>query len=212
MQDKYKTLEELRATLQENASYRIICHDHQSWLTVISPHGGLIEGGSSALAHAIAGRNYNLFDFQGLQRENAQELHVSSTRFREARLNALLSRSVSAISFHVMGPQNEPIVWLGGLNLTLKEMVLKALRSAGFSVNPDSPLYRGESRKNVVNLAERFGVQLELSDELITELFAGPAFRGDFPVETTKRFKLFTQAISAALHQYETAKYGQIPA
>lgn len=204
MQDKYKTLEELRAALQYNASYRILHRDRKDWLTVLAPHGGLIEGGSSALAHAVAAQRHNLFDFQGLQTSNPQELHVSSTRFREPHLSAMLTRSEAAISFHVMGPQREPIVWLGGLNLQFKELVLKALLGAGFTVNPDSPMYRGESKNNVVNLAKRFGVQLELSDELISELFPALPFTGDLPVRTTPRYHSFVAAIKTALIQYET--------
>lgn len=205
MQDKYPTLPELKAALQEHVSYRCFYFDRKSWATIIAPHGGLIEAGTSALVASVAAGDYNLFDFQGLQVNNAQELHVSSTRFREPRLNRLLDRSQVALSIHKMGPQGEPVIWLGGLNRELKEIVLRNLRESGFAVNPDSPLYRGESKNNIVNLASLRGVQLELSDELMEQLFEGEAFVIDgHPVPTAMNLAL-VKALRVSLLEFEQA-------
>jgi phage replication-related protein YjqB (UPF0714/DUF867 family) len=173
--DKYASLAALQEHEGKNA-YRIRSLDRKSPVTIISPHGGFIEPGTSAIANAVAGRKHNLFDFQGLRRENAEELHVTATHFREPRLTALLSASSTAVSIHDMGKQDCATIWLGGLNYNLKQITLEQLRRYRFNVNPDSPLYRGESPHNVVNLAANHGVQLELSRELISDLFDGEPF------------------------------------
>lgn len=202
MADKYASLAALEAALVENQDYRIRVADRNSWATIISPHGGYIESGSSALAESIATGRHNLFDFQGLKKEKASELHVTSTRFRHEMLDRLLARSCVAVSLHCMGIAAEPVIWLGGRNLSLKEKVLQNLRQANFLVNPDSPRYRGESRKNIVNLSCSQGVQLELSLELMQELFQGAAFRPGGRLQKTEQFHLLSRAVCTALDAY----------
>lgn len=201
--DVYPHLQALKDKLVEDRDYRIRCRDRGSVLTVVSPHGGFIEEGTSALARAIAGPNLNLFDFQGLRLERPAELHVTSTRFREPRLTKLLSASRAALSVHGMGNEDDMTLWLGGLNLSLKKRVERELEAAGFLVNSDSPRHRGESKSNFVNLVERKGVQLELPDNLIASMFVGERkFRvsGRCP-KTTPRFDDFVKAIRRAVHE-----------
>ena len=205
MTDKYSSLAELKSRLKEGVDFRIRVFDRQSSLTIISPHGGYIEAGTSYLADTIADGKYNLFDFQGLQVNEAAELHVTSTRFRDEQLSKLLERSDIALSIHSMGPKEEAIVWLGGRNLRLKGLVLDNLRMRGFAVNPDSPRYRGESRANITNLARLEGVQLELSDELVAQLFSGTGFSNtDSAPKTTELFDTFVRAIKLSLEQFGT--------
>ena len=202
MRDKYSSLAALKADLRENQDFQIRLLDRWSWATILSPHGGYIEAGSSALARATAGGNYNYFDFQGLRSTDAMDLHVTSTRFRDPMLSELMKRSCSAVSFHCMGKAGESVIWLGGLNKDLKAIVLANLRKRGFSVNPDSPLYRGESVNNVVNLVCHKGVQLELSEELMKELFEGAAFIPGKVSTTTPRFDALVSAVRLSLRQY----------
>lgn len=202
MRDKYSSLAALKADLREKRDYQVRLLDRRSWATIMAPHGGYIEAGTSALARASAGSNYNYFDFQGLRNTNAMDLHVTSTKFRDPLLAGLLKHSCTAVSFHCMGKAGERVIWLGGLNAELKAIVLQNLRAAGFSVNPDSPRYRGESLNNVVNLVHHKGVQLELSQELINELFVGAAFAPCKNVVTTARFLALTRAVRLSLRQY----------
>lgn len=202
MKDKYSSLAALKAELRELRDYQIRLLDRWSWATILSPHGGYIEPGTSALARATAGGNYNYFDFQGLQSDAGMDLHVTSTRFRDPALGALLKRSCTAVSFHCMGKSEESVIWLGGLNKDLKAIVLENLRKAGFSVNPESPRYRGESVNNVVNLVCHKGVQLELSEELIHELFVGAAFTPGLAPLKTERFNALVAAMRLSLRQY----------
>lgn len=210
-QDKYQSLTALKAALRARIDYRIRVVDRNSWITIIAPHGGFIDAGTSAIARTLADRSYNLYDFQGLRRENAAELHVTSTRFRDSELSKLLKNSQTALAVHWMGSCHEPVIWLGGLNKSLKDKVLIHLRTAGFSVNPDSPRYRGESLNNIVNLPSQYGVQLEISDELMARLFQGATFLecGRKP-KTTAEFHQLVKALREALCEYraETALTG----
>ncbi len=202
MADRFPSLEALKQHFKPK-DYRIRCLRRNSPVTVISAHGGYIEAGTSAIVNAIAGRNYNLFDFQCLSQANAKDMHVTSTRFRCPELDKLLSASTVAVSVHGMGHQGEPTIWLGGMNRQLKEITLKVLRAQGFDVNPDGPRYRGESPENIVNLPSQQGIQLEISNELMDTLFRGHAFLLDRRrLAPTKRFKALVRSMRLALRLY----------
>lgn len=201
--DIYPSLVSLKKHLRKNEDYRIRCRDRASIATIVAPHGGYIEPGTSALARAIAAADYSLFDFQGLRRQNSMDLHVTATRFRDPALTRLLKSSRVAVSVHGMGNQGHKDIWLGGRNTRLKSLVLNELLAAGFGVNPDSPQYRGESPNNVVNLASEEGVQLELTFELLAEMFTHSRFlKSNRLPGTTPRFAAFVKAIRASLDTY----------
>jgi phage replication-related protein YjqB (UPF0714/DUF867 family) len=203
--DKFPSLAALKEQLGTDVFRKRVC-DRRSDITIIAPHGGFIEAGTSAIAKAIAGRRYNLFDFQGLQRENPLDLHVTATNFRDRQLTGLLDKSIAAVSIHGMGEQHHKDIWLGGLNGKLKGLVLEKLRERRFDVNPDSPMYRGESPRNVVNLARNQGVQLELSNELLAELFVKTRFTtGGRCPKTTARFADLVAAVQEAIRLYRTS-------
>jgi phage replication-related protein YjqB (UPF0714/DUF867 family) len=200
--DRYSSLTALKQG-KDKSCYRIRLQDRRSLLTVIAPHGGFIEAGTSELAHAIAKDKFNLFDFQGLQREAPQDLHVTATRFRDPHLCELLRTSLAAVALHGMHDQSTREIFLGGLNFQLKELVLQELLRSGFEVNPHSPLYRGVSRANIVNLAGEHGVQLEIPNELFAELFAGDRFHADGRCPpTTTRFNALVHALRKAMQIY----------
>ena len=187
--------------LSENTNFVIRSRKRRSKVTVISPHGGFIEPGSSAIAEAVAGRTFNFFDFQGLQVEKPWELHVTSTKFRHPVLDEMLSRSSHAVSIHGMGVVDSWNIWLGGLNTSLKTRVEEALTKEGFSVLTEFPKYKGADPRNVVNLASCKGVQLELPSDLIDAMFVkGETFSGlDFKPRTTRLFKRFVKAVRNAV-------------
>jgi phage replication-related protein YjqB (UPF0714/DUF867 family) len=197
--DKYASLTALRQ-FEKPDSYRVRLLDRHSPLTVIAPHGGFIDAGSSGVARAIAGREYNLYEFQGLRRQSSFELHITSTRFSDPPLTRLLEKSTVAVSVHCMGETGDDTVWLGGLNLTLKTAVHQRLVADGFKVNDDSPMYRGESPRNVVNRVKNRGVQLELPSGLIRQLYRDELFltNGRMPA-VTPRFRTLVRAIRAEI-------------
>ena len=201
MTDKFTSLTALKASL-EAGDYRIRCLDRSSLVTIIAPHGGYIEAGTSALARSLAGAQYNLFDFQGLRPDLANDMHVTATNFRDPLLSDMLRRSRTAVAIHGMHDQGHAITWLGGLNKELKALVQTQLEAANFAVNPDSPRYRGENPRNVVNLPCEAGVQLELPNELMRQLFHGQAFLPQRCPRTKDRYRSFVKALRQALAQY----------
>lgn len=201
--DKYSSLAALKEHVGERG-YHIRAVNRFAPITIIAPHGGFIEPGTSVIAQRIAGKNWNLFDFQGLQRDNGLDLHVTATNFRDPALSKLLRASAAAVSIHGMFAQGTKDVWLGGLNSTLKALVQRELEGAGFSVNADPPRYRGENPRNVVNMPPLQGVQLELSDELMNDLFSTQnrfLASGRAP-RTTPRFAAFVSALRRAISEY----------
>jgi phage replication-related protein YjqB (UPF0714/DUF867 family) len=201
--DKYSSLAALKEHVGEDG-YRIRAVNRFAPITIIAPHGGFIEPGTSAIAHRVAGKNWNLFDFQGLQRENGLDLHVTATNFRDPALSKMLRASAAAVSIHGMFEQGTKDVWLGGLNKDLKSLLQRELVRAGFSVNADAPRYRGESPRNVVNIPPLKGAQLELSNELLADLFGTPnrfLATGRAP-RVTPRFTAFVSAIRRAIAEY----------
>jgi phage replication-related protein YjqB (UPF0714/DUF867 family) len=200
--DVFPDVPALKSQLKDKRDYRIRARDRGAFATIVSPHGGYIEEGTSALARACAGPDFNFFDFQGLRTKEPQELHVTSTRFREPALMTMLAASEVAVSIHGMGEEDDMTIWLGGLNKELKESMLKALREQGFLVNPDSPRHRGESKLNFVNMAKQKGVQLELPNNLLKTMFVGPrkfAANGRC-IKTTPVFDKFVKAVRQVVH------------
>ncbi|HMP51570.1 MAG TPA: poly-gamma-glutamate hydrolase family protein [Candidatus Melainabacteria bacterium] len=169
--DIFESLADLKMKMREGIDYRILLLDRQSQASIIAPHGGFIEAGTSHLANAVAGQTFNLYDFQGLLKSRPERLHVTSTRFRDNDLTAMLKRSLFAVSIHGMGKTDNWRIWTGGLNEALKRQIDLCLEEAGFWINPDPPLYKGRSKRNVVNLARKKGVQLELPEDLIQVMF-----------------------------------------
>jgi phage replication-related protein YjqB (UPF0714/DUF867 family) len=202
--DKYASVPELEHRAGKDA-YKVRLLDRKSAVTIISPHGGFVEPGTSAVTRAVAGRQYNLFDFQGLKTPGAFELHVTSTRFRHPALSQLLAASRAALSIHSMGNIGTSAIWLGGRNNRLKQLTLAKLRASGFVVEPESPYFRGESLTNIVNMCADHGVQLELSRELLDDVFIGPGFIPDSQPRTTERFDSLVSALRRALRDYLSA-------
>ncbi|MDZ4837422.1 MAG: poly-gamma-glutamate hydrolase family protein [Candidatus Melainabacteria bacterium] len=199
--DIFSSLPALMAKLSENEDYIIRSRNRGSKVTVVSPHGGYIEPGTSAIAEAVAGRTFNFFDFQGFQVERPWELHVTSTRFRHPALEQLLSQSSHAVSIHGMGEVDRWNIWIGGLNVSMKERMATSLQKAGFSVITDTPKYRGEDPRNIVNLVSKMGVQLELPSDLIDAMFVkGVTFPGlGVKPKTTRLFTRFVKAVRSAV-------------
>src|ERR1700751_5506986 len=87
-----------------------------SSVAVLAPHGGAIEAGTSEIACAVAGSEFNLYVFEGIRESgNYAALHLTSHRFDEPRCLALLSACDHVITVH--GCRGEiPRVLLGGLD------------------------------------------------------------------------------------------------
>jgi phage replication-related protein YjqB (UPF0714/DUF867 family) len=168
MPDTYRTLEEL-ARHERADDFRVLLVDRLSPVTIVAPHGGRIEPGTSQVAETIAGPNWNLFAFEGLKPRGNSILHVTSTRFRHPELERLLARSAVGVSVHGMAEPGLKIE-VGGLNARLAELVGGELALARFDVS-DGPSNRSaRNPENFINRVVGGGIQLEISQELRTLL------------------------------------------
>ena len=164
MPDTYRSLEELVRS-EAAADYRVLVRDRQSHVTVVAPHGGRIEPGTSQLAESVAGESWNLFAFEGLKPRGNSVLHVTSTRFSHPELELLLARSTVGVSVHGMA---EPglLVEVGGLNARLVKLVSLELSLERFEVCDAPPSRSAQSPQNFINRVAGGGIQLEVSQEL----------------------------------------------
>jgi len=169
--DFYDSLEQLSQHLVRDKHYRLRIFDLRKPITIIAPHGGFIEQGTSRIARAIAGQEHNLFDFQGLRQRRAHELHVTSTNFRHPYLVNLLGRSKMALSVHSMGTENNGTIHVGGLNKEVKARIVKALLAEGYPATTTYRRHRGVHPENIVNMAPEKGVQIELTAKVIARMF-----------------------------------------
>ncbi len=200
--DFYDSLAQLHQHLELHKHYRLRIFDRLRPITIIAPHGGYIEAGTSHIAEAIAGVEHNLFDFQGLRKRRPWKLHITSVKFRHPTLIGMLSRSQLAVSVHSMGGEDDGKILIGGLNLEFKDRIYPELAQAGFPVTTEAKRYRGIHPQNVVNLARHKGVQIELTNQVIAAMFAPCSARFAADKSTlvpTEYFDRFVAAVRRAL-------------
>ena len=192
--DRYESFEELCEHAVEGRDFRIRTASRPGQIAVVAPHGGGIEPGTSELAEGIAGTAFSFYAFEGTRPNNNRDLHITSTRFREARCDALVAGSPLVITIHGEDSDDEA-VFIGGLASEMLRAVGESLKAAGFSVETHgNPALQGESRDNICNRGvRREGVQLELSSGLRSTFFEGLTRRGRR--KTTDRFAAFVEAV-----------------
>ncbi|MFX4608957.1 poly-gamma-glutamate hydrolase family protein, partial [Acinetobacter baumannii] len=83
---------ELSSAHREGIDYHVTVERRGSGVAIVAPHGGRIERGTSEVARAIAGNDFDLYLFEGaLPTMNFEMLHITSTRFDEPRALALIA-------------------------------------------------------------------------------------------------------------------------
>lgn len=164
MPDIYRTLEEL-VRHEPAEDFRFVLLDRRSPVTIVAPHGGRIEPGTSQVAESIAGSDWNLFAFEGLKARGNSILHVTSTRFRHPDLERLLARSSVGVSVHGMAEPGLRIE-VGGLNARLVGLVTQQLSLRQFDVHDAPPGRSAQNPQNFINKVTRGGIQLEISQDL----------------------------------------------
>lgn len=164
-QDKYRSFQELARYEREQIDYRIIVNEVRgARISVVAPHGGAIERGTSELARAIAGTDFNLYLFEGLKAQgNFASLHITSRSFDEPRCLELVSRSNIVVTVHGCTGDHQA-VYIGGLNTDLKSVVDGALQAAGFTAQQDDHPFPAVDPDNICNRGiTGAGIQLELT-------------------------------------------------
>ena len=171
--DWYRSFDDLCASEQEGTHFKVICSWRDSPVTIVAPHGGSIEPGTSLIAAAIAGDSFNLYCFEGLlpREEPHARLHITSHRFDEPRCLGVVARSDHVVTVHGMRELTERTL-IGGLDETLKQALQDRLRSAGYDAEPiEAGRYSARNAANICNKGRRGrGVQLELGRDLRVRL------------------------------------------
>ncbi len=167
LDSEYACFADLAAAQVEGADFRIgVRHRGQSKIAVIAPHGGAIEAGTSEIASAVAGGEFNLYLFEGLRASCSAALHLTSHRFDEPRCLTLVSGCDHVIAIH--GCRGAvPQVLLGGLDRPLKTQIARAIASTGMEPLLAGHPYRAVHPYNICNRGRRgAGVQIELTSGL----------------------------------------------
>ncbi len=199
MADYYTNWQALQASEEENVDFRVDVRQRESTVSIIAPHGGRIEPGTSELATAIAGHDFNLYLFEGLKSKGNAVLHITSHRFDEPRCLALAKQSDYILAIHGCNDLRTECasVYVGGAALHWRQRLLVMLRDARFKAAEDfhTP---GTEPSNVCNRGRGgAGVQMELSRRFRRTLFGNltPAGRKC----TTQRFAEFVGAVRQAV-------------
>jgi len=157
----------------EDADFKVrLQRRPESAVAVLAPHGGAIEAGTSEIARAVAGAEFNLYLFEGIRPAgNYAALHLTSHRFDEPRCLALLSSCDHVVAIHGCSGDGAEVL-LGGLDSTLKVSLRAAIAAVGIDARLVGHPFRGVEPRNICNRGRRgAGVQLELTDALRLEDF-----------------------------------------
>jgi phage replication-related protein YjqB (UPF0714/DUF867 family) len=201
--------------------------------TILAPHGGGIEPGTSELCLAAAGYHpaslpqippagvtYDYWMLEGLREGGNAELHVTSVGCDDGVAVSLCAGSLNALSLHGFQPrppdmsEDDQIVLVGGGNTTLRGYLLDGLLKAGFDARDagqDGEL-DGSARCNIVNRTLLgMGAQLELSTPLRDAMFTEHS-RSRRKHTTTQLFWTFVAACRDALDRLEAEQIVARPA
>jgi len=160
--DIYANFEQLRQQEDDNA-FEITLIDRQSPISIVAPHGGNIEPGTTELAQLIAGTHFNYYSFTACKDQNSPDLHITSHNFDEPQCLELLSRSQNVITIHGFKSEHA-MIYVGGRDTHLKQAIFQMLIAAGLPVADDHPKYQGVRPENICNRSlTGMGVQLEFS-------------------------------------------------
>jgi phage replication-related protein YjqB (UPF0714/DUF867 family) len=194
--------------------------------TILAPHGGGIEPGTSELCLAVAGYHpanlpitppagvtYDYWMFEGLRADDNDELHVTATGCDDGVAVSLCAGSLNALSLHGFKPEPElpadaQVVLVGGRNLALKELLLGALGRAGLDARDAASLgeLNGDDPQNIVNRTLLgMGGQLELTTPLRRAMFEVDS-RSRRKHTTTELFWTFVAACRDALDRLEVSQ------
>jgi phage replication-related protein YjqB (UPF0714/DUF867 family) len=165
--------------------------------TILAPHGGGIERGTSELCLAVAGYHpanlpitppagvtCDYWMFEGVREDDNAALHVPSIGCDDGVAVSLCAGSLNALSLHGFKPEppdfteDARVVLVGGANTTgttpLQDYLLKGLRDADFDARPAGQHgeFDGDDPCNIVNRTLLgMGAQLELSTPLRDAMF-----------------------------------------
>lgn len=163
----YRCFADLAESQLRGKDYDILLRRRGSDVAVIAPHGGLIEPGTSQIARAIAGEDFNFYAFEGIRRSgNYTNLHLGSRLFDEPQCLALVAQCRFVVAVHGCTGADER-VYLGGLDVALKSQIAGALAQAEVAIETSGHQFPAINPTNICNRGySNRGVQLELTGPL----------------------------------------------
>jgi phage replication-related protein YjqB (UPF0714/DUF867 family) len=192
--------------------------------TILAPHGGGIEPGTSELCLAVAGYHpanlpllppagvtYDYWMLEGVRQLGNAPLHVRSTGCDDGVAVSLCGGSLNALALHGFRPEppdfspDEQVVLVGGGNTILRGYLLEGLGDADFDARDAGPHGEldGNARCNIVNRTLLgMGAQLELSTPLREAMFTEDS-RPRRKHTTTQLFWTFVAVCRDALDRLE---------
>ncbi|WP_380282334.1 poly-gamma-glutamate hydrolase family protein [Kitasatospora purpeofusca] len=197
--------------------------------TVIAPHGGGIEGGTSELCLAVAGYHpadlapvpaagpvHDFWMFEGLRPSNNSALHVTSTHCDDTVARAMCAGSLNVLSLHGCTAAQAGLeagaraVLVGGLDPAFRQYLMEEFATAGIRAVTASgeEEIAGISPDNICNRSLLGkGAQLEMTTELRAAMFAdGKNTRADRAANTLPLFWSFVGAARTAIQRLEATQ------
>ena len=177
--DAYTSFSQLTLARDTTKQYSIEVKDRLGEVTVLAPHGGGIESGTSQLAEELAGTDWNYYSFKGMMDSGNGRLHLTSANYDDPIAVLLTTSSLVAVALHRQRDETDTVC-IGGLNKELRDAAAQHLQKAGFNCENPCKRLPGASCKSIHNRALLGGLQLELSITLANGLNGDAARRAKF--------------------------------
>ena len=147
----YKSFFALAKSEREDKDFRIIIVDRDSPVTIVAPHGGKIEPGTSDIACALAGEEFSFYAFEGMKKTaNYEMLHITSNLFDEPQCVRMVGRSKIVVTVHGC-KDHTLLVRVGGREEKLKSLITEALRQVRIRAEAGAPGQAGANGNNICN-------------------------------------------------------------
>ncbi len=167
--DVYPNFPALQAANTEGLDYSREIYDRASKTVVFAIHGGDIERATARVARSVAGKDFNLYIFNGWKGAKNNSLHIAAAHFDDPEALRLATSSVLGISIHAQADYGS-WVCVGGGNKQAAQLVAWRLNAAGFQAETPCNRLPGVTRENIVNKPAAGGVQLEITLRLLANL------------------------------------------
>ena len=178
--DVYRNFAELSKTEREGIDFCISAVKRkEANTTIVAPHGGAIEPGTSEVAREVANNDLSLAIFEGIKPKNNNRLHITSTHFDEPRCVALVQEADTVVAIHGEGSL-DLAVFLGGRDNDLGTKLKAVLERNDYAVKTnENPELQGLASTNICNRGRHSaGVQLEISSGLRMTFFQSLTTKG----------------------------------
>jgi len=195
MDNEFPNFTALKAAKIENIDYRIVVRRgaRTGSAVVMAPHGGKIEPRTSLITETIAGRDLDMYCFEGLMPESNRELHITSANFDEVSALELLRTKSTVVTVHGRQDRDDPsTVYMGGKDAALVSEIAGRLQAAGFQTRKDNHPFPGIQDSNIVNRGlTGKGAQLEVPFSLRRRLGNEPELLEKFCGAVRKAIETF---------------------